>query len=139
MERRARGETAALLLAAALAAPATAVAHERWVANKTRFPVNRAFFQSMSGEVLLFSVGASLAIFGVILLWYLSAPGIVDALTPVTPSAKAREAARPFLSRGARLAVRFLLGGTVDSAFMRTGLKVATFVFARIPALVLGL
>lgn len=129
----------AVLVAVALAAPAVAFAHERWVPNKPRFPVNRAYFQSMSGEVLLFSVFASLAVFGVILVWYLSAPGIVEALTPVTPQAAAREAARPFVSRTARRAVRFLLDGEMDSAFMRGGLKVATFVFARIPAPVLAL
>jgi uncharacterized membrane protein YphA (DoxX/SURF4 family) len=129
----------AIVVAVALAAPAVAFAHERWVPNKPRFPVNLAYFQSMSGEVLLFSVGASIAVFGVILLWYLSAPGIIEALTPVTPQAVAREAARPFLSRAARGAIRFLLDGDVDSAFMRGGLKVATFVFARIPAPVLAL
>jgi uncharacterized membrane protein YphA (DoxX/SURF4 family) len=129
----------AIVVAVALAAPAVAFAHERWVPNQPRFPVNRAYFQSMSGEVLLFSVFASIAVFGVILVWYLSAPGIVEALTPVTPQAVAREAARPFFSRTARRAVRFLLDGDVDSAFMRGGLKVATFVFARIPAPVLAL
>ena len=128
-----------LLVVASLVAPALAVAHERWVANTPRFPVNRAYFQSMTGEVLLFSLLGSFTVFGVVMLWYLSAPGIVDALTPVTPSAKAREAARPFVSRAARGLVRFLLDGPTESAFMRHGLVVAELVFGRIPALVLVL
>ena len=101
--------------------------------------MNRAYFQSMTGEVLLFSLLGSFAVFGVVVLWYLSAPGIVDALTPVTPSAKAREAARPFLPRVARGAVRFLLDGPTEGAFMRRGPVVAEFVFGRVPALVLVL
>jgi hypothetical protein len=120
-------------------APAIAWAHERWVANTPRFPINRAYFQSMSGEVLLYSVGASITIFGVIVLWYLSAPGIVEALTPVTPSALAREAARGPVARGARALLRFILDGPAEGAFMRRGLAVSTFVFARIPAVVLAL
>jgi len=128
-----------LLVVACLIAPALACAHERWVANTPRFPVNRAYFQSMTGEVLLFSLLGSFAVFGVVVLWYLSAPGIVDALTPVTLSAKAREAARPFLSRSFRGLARFLLDGPNESAFMRRGLVVAEVIFGRIPALVLVL
>lgn len=126
-----------LLVALALLAPTLAFAHERWVPNTPRFPVNRAYFQSMTGEVLLFSLLGSFAIFGVVVLWYLSAPGIVDALTPITPSAQKREAARPFVIRTARGVTRFLLDGPTESAFMRRGLVVAELVFGRIPALVL--
>ena len=126
-----------LLVLVALLAPAVAFAHERWVANTPRFPINRAYFQSMTGEVLVFSLLGSFAVFGVVVLWYLSAPGIVDALTPITPSARAREAARPFVVRGARGLVRFLLDGPTEGAFMRRGLLVAEIVFDRIPALVL--
>jgi uncharacterized membrane protein YphA (DoxX/SURF4 family) len=126
-----------LLVLVALLAPAVAFAHERWVANTPRFPVNRAYFQSMTGEVLIFSLLGSFAVFGVVVLWYLSAPEIVDALTPITASARAREAARPFVVRTARGVVRFLLDGPTESAFMRRGLVVAEFVFGRIPALVL--
>jgi uncharacterized membrane protein YphA (DoxX/SURF4 family) len=129
----------ALLVALALIAPAVAFAHERWVPNTPRFPVNRAYFQSMTGEVLLFSLLGSFAVFGVIVLWYLSAPGLVDALTPITPSARAREAARPLVVRAVRSAVRFFLDGATESAFMRHGLVVAEFIFGRIPALVLVL
>ncbi len=128
-----------LLLLVLLLAPAIAWAHERWVPNQPRFPINRAFFQSMSGEVLVYSLGASLAIFGVVVLWYLFAPGLVDALTPVTLAAQAREARRPFLSRAARRTVRFLLDGPAEGAFMKRGLVVATFVFSRVPVFVLGL
>jgi uncharacterized membrane protein YphA (DoxX/SURF4 family) len=126
-----------MLVVVALLAPALAFAHERWVANTPRFPVNRAYFQSMTGEVLVFSLLGSFAVFGVVMLWYLSAPGMVDALTPITPSARAREAARPWIVRSARSVVRFLLDGPNESAFMRRGLVVAELVFGRIPALVL--
>lgn len=129
----------AVLVLAALAAPALALAHERWVANKPRFPVNRAYFQAMRGEVLLFSLGAAAALFSVIVLWYLTAPPIVDALTPVTASAKAREARRHPLVRALRAGLRFALDGPVDSAFMRRGLIVADALFTRVPAFVLAL
>jgi uncharacterized membrane protein YphA (DoxX/SURF4 family) len=125
------------LVLVALLAPTLAFAHERWVANTPRFPINRAYFQSMTGEVLVFSLLGSFAVFGVVMLWYLSAPGIVDALTPITASARAREAARPFVVRVIRGVVRFLLDGPTESAFMRRGLVVAEIVFDRIPALVL--
>lgn len=137
-ERIPRTPRLAIVLAA-LAGPAIAIAHERWVPHQRRFPVNRAYFQSMSGEVLLFSLGATIAVFGLVVFWYLTAPGILDALTPVTQAAKSREASRGFLSRGARLFVRLILDGDLDSPFMRGGLRVATFVFARIPAFVLVL
>lgn len=126
-----------LLVVAALLAPALSFAHERWVANTPRFPVNRAYFQSMTGEVLVFSLLGSFAVFGVVMLWYLSAPGLVDALTPITPSARAREAARPFVVRSVRHLVRFLLDGPSESVFMRRGLVVTELIFGRIPALVL--
>jgi uncharacterized membrane protein YphA (DoxX/SURF4 family) len=126
-----------LLVLLLLTAPALAFAHERWVANTPRFPVNRAYFQSMTGEVLVFSLLGTFAVFGVVVLWYLSAPGIVDALTPITPSARAREAARPFVIRAVRGLVRFLLDGPSESPFMRRGLVVTEFIFGRIPALVL--
>lgn len=128
-----------LLLLVLLLAPALAWAHERWVPNQPRFPINRAFFQSMSGEVLVYSLGATVAIFGVVVLWYLFAPGLVDALTPVTLAARAREAQRPLLARAARSTIRFLLDGPAEGAFMTRGLQVATFVFSRIPVFVLGL
>jgi hypothetical protein len=128
-----------LFLLTLLLAPALAFAHERWVPNQPRFPIDRRYFQSMSGEVLATSLGASLAIFGVIVLWYLFAPSLVDALTPVTLEAKAREARRPLLARAARRTLAFLLDAPAEGPFMRHGLTVATFVFARIPAFVLGL
>lgn len=128
-----------MLAAIALLAPAIACAHERWVPNTPRFPINRAYFQSMSGEVLLYSLGATVTVFGVILLWYLSAPGIVEALTPVTPSAQAREARRGFFSRAARKVTRLALDGPIEGGFMAAGQQVSTFVFGRIPAFVLGL
>src|SRR5205085_10305189 len=43
-------------------APAIAWAHERWVHNTLLFPVDRAFFRSMRGDVLRFSLMASLGV-----------------------------------------------------------------------------
>jgi uncharacterized membrane protein YphA (DoxX/SURF4 family) len=128
-----------VILLVAMLAPAVAWAHERWVPNSLRFPINRAYFQSMTGEVLIFSVGAAATVFGVILLWYLSAPSIVDRLTPVTPSARAREGQRNIISRGARLLVRLALDGEVEGRFMRWGLRAAAFFFSKVPVFVLCL
>ena len=128
-----------VLFAVAMLAPAVAWAHERWVPNSLRFPINRAYFQSMTGEVLLFSLGAAATVFGVILLWYLSAPNIVDRLTPVTPSARAREAQRNIFSRSARVLVRLALDGDVAGPFMQWGLRAAAFFFAKVPVFVLCL
>ena len=61
-ERGARVRAAALIAAAAaLVWPAACFAHERWVPNGLRFPINRLYFQRMSGEVLLFSAASALA------------------------------------------------------------------------------
>ncbi len=128
-----------MLAAAALLAPAVAFAHERWIPHEPRFPVNHAYFQSMSGEVLLYSLGATIALFGVILLWYLAAPDLVEKLTPVTPSAQAREARRGFFSRSARLFARLALDGPLEGRFMTAGRRAAIFVFGRVPAFVLAL
>lgn len=125
------------IVLAALVAPAMALAHERWIPNQARFPVNRAYFQSMTGEVLAFSIAASVAIAGLIVFWYLTAPGILERLTPVTDSDRAREAQRGFFSRSFRGLVRFALDGESTSPFMTKGLKVAAFVFSKIPAFVL--
>ena len=93
----------------------------------------------MTGEMLFYALLAAASVFGIIVLWYLSAPGIVEALTPVTASARAREEKRNFFSRGLRLVVRLAMDGHVDSPFMRRGLQVATFYFSKVPAFVLGL
>ncbi|MFO0756391.1 MAG: hypothetical protein U0359_07865 [Byssovorax sp.] len=128
-----------MIVAAILLAPAIAFAHERWVPNDPRFPIDRRYFQAMRGEVLAYSIGASLAIFGVVVLWYLFAPALVDALTPLTPAARAAEARRPLPVRLLRLGLRFLLDGPSESAFMKHGRKVSTFFFSRVPVFVLGL
>ncbi len=136
---RSADRAAALALGAIGLLPALAAAHERWVPNAPRFPINRLYFQQMSGEVLLFSIGATIAVFGVVVLWYLFAPGIVDSLTPVTAAGKEREARRNIVARAFRWFARFALDGELEGRFMPVGLRVATFVFGRIPAFVLGL
>lgn len=137
--RARRPPTRAWLAAALLAWPAVALGHERWIPHQPRFPVDHAYFQSMSGEVLVLSLGAAVAIFGVVLLWYLSAPDLVERLTPVTASAQAREERRNFVSRGIRLLARLALDGPVQGRFMTGGLTVAAFLFSKIPAFVLAL
>lgn len=127
------------LVAVAMLAPAVAAAHERWVPHTPRFPIDRSYFQSMTGEVLLYSLAATLSVFGVVVLWYLFVPPIVEALTPVTPAARAREAQRNPLARALRFVARLALDGDVPSRFMRWGLVASTFVFSKIPALVLAL
>jgi hypothetical protein len=120
-----------------LLGPTLCVAHERWVPNGLRFPVNRRYFQRMSGEVLLFSAASAVAIFGMIFLFYLVVPPIVERLSPATAAAREREAHRGFLSRALRLTLRLVLDGDVGGPFMDVGLKVAAFAFSRVPAFVL--
>src|SRR5262245_62062675 len=103
-----------LLLPLVLTAPTLAWAHERWVPNAPRWPINRAYFQSMTGEMLFYSLLAATSVFGVIVLWYLSAPAIIERLTPVTASAQAREAKRNIVSRSLRILVRLALDGSVQ-------------------------
>src|SRR5690348_10248385 len=91
---RPRRALAAIAAAAALLGPAICLAHERWVPNGLRFPVNRRYFQRMSGEVLLFSAASAVALFGMIFLFYLVVPPLVDRLSPATAAAREREAKR---------------------------------------------
>jgi uncharacterized membrane protein YphA (DoxX/SURF4 family) len=126
-----------LAAAAVLLGPAIAVAHERWVPNGLRFPINRRYFQRMSGEVLLLSAASAVALFGTVFLFYLVVPPLVERLSAATHAAREREARRGFFSRALRLLVRLVLDGEVDGPLMDFGLKAAAFAFSRIPALVL--
>jgi len=135
----ARASRVALALATVVGvlAPALAWAHERWVPHATRSPVNRAYFRTMRGEALRFSLGASAALVGVVVIWYLISLDVVWRITPVTEEAKAREARRGLLSRTGRAVARFLLDADVDNRFTERGLAVGAFVFGRLPAFVL--
>lgn len=126
-----------LFLVVAALSPALAWAHERWVPNTPRFPIDRGYFQSMSGEVLLYSLGATLSLFGIVLVWYLLVPNLVDALSP--GAAATAPAGESPLRRIARYLFRVALDGDVPGPGFARGLRVASFVFARVPAFVLGL
>ncbi len=122
---------------AVLLAPAVAWAHERWVPNAIRFPVDRSYFQSMTGEVLVLALAATLTVFGVIFVWYLSVPTLVDTLVPSTASAAG--ASLSPLRRIARYFFRLALDGDVSGPIFDFALRVAAFVFSRVPAFVLAL
>jgi uncharacterized membrane protein YphA (DoxX/SURF4 family) len=126
-----------LFLAVLALTPALAWAHERWIPNTPRFPINRAYFQSMSGEVLLTSLGATLALFGVVLVWYLLVPNLVDALG--TSAASASSAQESPLRRVGRYLFRLALDGDVPGPGFARAQRISAFVFTRIPAFVLGL
>ena len=84
-----------------------AIAHERWVPHNVLAPINHAYFRSMRGEVLFYSLAAAGAIACIILLWYLVAIEVVERLTPATAEARERENRRGPIDRNAR---RVLVG-----------------------------
>lgn len=112
MAERREASKAWLAALAVLLAPAVAWAHERWVPNTVRFPIDRSYFQSMSGEVLVLALAATLTVFGVIFVWYLSVPALVDTLVPSTASAVG--ASLSPLRRIARYFFRLALDGDVS-------------------------
>ena len=136
-EPRAAPPPTGLFLAVLALTPALAWAHERWIPNTPRFPINRAYFQSMSGEVLLTSLGATLALFGVVLVWYLLVPSLVDAVG--TSAATASSAQESPLRRVGRYLFRLALDGDVPGSGFARAQRISAFVFTRIPAFVLGL
>ena len=119
--------------------PGLAWAHERWVHHALRRPVDQAYFRAMRGDVLRFSVMASLGVAGIVTIWYLFATELLDRLTPATPEAWTRERRLPAPRRFVRAALRFVLDADLEGPAMERGEKIATFVFAKIPALVLAL
>jgi uncharacterized membrane protein YphA (DoxX/SURF4 family) len=118
--------------------PALAWAHERWVQRVER-PFNRDYFRSMSGEVLFYSLCATMAIAGVVAAWYLVAVPLVEHLTLHGTDARAREARRPPLVRWLRRGARFFLDGNEESTLLARGERIALEVFKRLPAAVLAL
>ncbi|MBK8254616.1 MAG: hypothetical protein IPK82_18350 [Polyangiaceae bacterium] len=127
------------LIAVLFLAPSIAFAHERWVPNSLRFPINRRYFQRMSGEVFWYSLASAVALFGLIFLFYLVVPGLVERLSPQTVAARDREQRRGFFSRTFRYLTRLILDGDVHGPFIDNGLKVSAFLFSRVPAFVLAL
>jgi hypothetical protein len=128
----------ATVAAAVLALPLVAWAHERWV-HQVFKPFDEAYFRSMRGEVLRFSLAASLAIAGVIAVWYLIGVPLCERLTPHGADALAREQRLPAPKRLFRALLRFLLDADCDTQLMATGEKWAARIFQRIPAFVLAL
>lgn len=126
-------------LALVVLVPATVWAHERWVHHALRFPVNHAYFRSMSGDVLRFSVMASLGVAGIVATWYLLATELLERLTPATPEGWARERKLGFPRRQVRSVLRFVLDGDLEGPAMERGEQLATIAFAKVPAFVLAL
>jgi uncharacterized membrane protein YphA (DoxX/SURF4 family) len=124
--------------ALALAVPALAYAHERWVRQVWK-PFDVAYFRSMTGEVLRTSLTAAIAVAGVVAAWYLVAVPVCEKITPHGPEAVAREARLPLLARWSRAVGRFVLDADVDTPLMARGERWAARVFQRIPAAVLML
>ena len=127
-----------LVALAALALPALALAHERWV-HQVFLPFDEAYFRSMRGEVLRFSLAAALAVAGVIAAWYLVAVPLCEYLTPHDADARAREQRLPAWQRLMRAGLRFGLDADVETPLMAHGERWAARVFQRVPAAVLAL
>ena len=124
---------------AALLAPAVAWAHERWVPHQLKYPVNKSYFQSMTGEVLFYSAASTVVMACILVGWYLVAVPLVDAITPVTAEAKAAEARLPLPIRWLRAIVRFLGDGDVEHPILAKLERGAAWYFAKLPAAVLAL
>jgi uncharacterized membrane protein YphA (DoxX/SURF4 family) len=125
-----------VLVVGGLLTPVQALAHERWVKHDFK-PFNRGYFQSMSGEVLRLSLLAAAAVAVIVGLWYLGGVVLLDRLTPTSverkvETEKPRPARRPLASL-----TRFLLDGYVAGAWLGSAERIAVFVFARLPGLVL--
>lgn len=122
-----------------LALPAALYAHERWVPNQLRWPINRAYFQSLTGAPLQLTIAGTATLAGIIIAFFMVAPGAVERLTPVTEAQRQREAGMNVAVRGLRYVLRLLLDGPFVSRRMEKGLEIATFIFSKIPAFVLFL
>jgi hypothetical protein len=119
--------------------PSLAHAHERWVPHQLKYPVNKSYFQSMTGEVLTFSLMSTVVIACIVAAWYLVGVPLLETITPITDGDKAYEASRPRLIRLVRLVMRFCLDGEIESPLLEKLEKAAAWWFAKLPALVLSL
>lgn len=138
-ESKQRSRLVLAALAVCLLVPATVWAHARWIPNNIRWPINLAYFQSLEGNTLLLTLAGTVSLAGVIIAFFVVAPGVVERLTPVTDAQRQAEAHMNAAVRGLRYFVRLLLDGPFVSRTMETGLEVATFIFSKIPAPVLFL
>lgn len=123
----------------ALLVPAAVYAHERWLPNTPRWPVNKAYFQNLEGPALALAVAGTLSLIGVVIAFFLIAPAAVERLTPVTEEQRNREAHLNPAVRWLRAFLRLFLDGHFSSRALDVGLDVAIFIFSKIPAPVLFL
>jgi uncharacterized membrane protein YphA (DoxX/SURF4 family) len=114
-----------------------AFAHERWVKHAFK-PFNREYFRSMTGQVLELSVLASLAVAGVIVIWYLGAVRVVEHLSPTRVE---RESLPPQPGGLGRLrpVILFLLDANVRSKWLNRMERISVLVFSKLPGFVLAL
>lgn len=126
---RAAGWPTLLVPALVLALPALAYAHERWIRHRAK-PFDKAYFQSLSGEVLELSLLATLGIASLIATWYMVAVPLRDRVEDLREQGK-----------GGRLAavLGFFLDAEIDAPFLSRAERVTEELFARIPGLVLML
>jgi uncharacterized membrane protein YphA (DoxX/SURF4 family) len=131
-----RANLARLAGAVVLLAPALAQAHERWVKHDAQ-PFDRAYFQSMTGEMLELSLAAAAAVAVIILLWYLGVVGLIEWLTPTSVEKNIPQRRRGPLVRFFAGVVRFFLDdGFHSSPALARAELVAVAIFARLPGLV---
>ncbi|HEX3697832.1 MAG TPA: hypothetical protein VH374_20835 [Polyangia bacterium] len=119
-----------------LLAPVAAFAHERWVKHDAK-PFDHAYFHSMSGEVLELSLLATAAVAVIIGLWYLGAVTLVERWTPTSVEKNLSRPKHGPLGRWLIAVLRFALDGYIDSPWYARAERVAVFLFARLPGLVL--
>jgi uncharacterized membrane protein YphA (DoxX/SURF4 family) len=127
------------LFAAAASLPIVAGAHERWVKHELHAPIDKEFFRHMSGDVLRWSLLATLVIAGIIAAWYLVAVPLCDKITPHTAEDEAAYRRRPLPVRIFLTTLRYFLDGEIESPLLEKLERAAAFFFAKIPAAVLAL
>lgn len=126
----------ATTVAAALLWPALAQAHERWVKHDAK-PFDHSFFQSMTGQMLELSLAATAAVAVIVALWYLAAVPLVDRLTPTSMEKTLPRGRLGVVGRAFGPLIRFALDGYMDNRWLARAERVAVFIFARLPGLVL--
>ncbi|NUQ79387.1 MAG: hypothetical protein HUU21_38240 [Polyangiaceae bacterium] len=137
LSRRALVALACSVVCTAL--PAALYAHERWVPNQLRWPINHAYFQSLTGAALQLTIAGTATLAGIIIAFFIVAPGAVERLTPVTEDQRRQESRRNIAARGLRYVLRLLLDGPITSQRMEKGIEISSFIFSKIPAFVLFL
>src|SRR5262249_10821476 len=99
----------------------------------------KLYFESMTGEVLVYSMLSTLVVACVLAAWYLAAVPLLESITPLTVEERSREALRPILVRMIRATMRFLLDGDVEDPRLATLEQISAWFFAKLLAAVLAL